>query len=193
VKKIIKSFPGTLFLVVGNSGSGKDSMISGVVQRYPKNLKEIFVPKRFITRKASEFEDNIYITPKKFREMEEQGKFALKWHIYGLDYGVSVEIDEWLKKGHPVIVNVSRMIIEEARDTYEKRMVVFIEVPFELTMNRIKDRGRENEEGLKKRIERAKTHQNLPEADFVVNNSGRLDDAIEQFLHIVMKVVEKNK
>ena len=178
---------------MGNSGSGKDSIISGVVQKYPKDLKEIFVPKRFITRKASEFEDNIYITSKKFREMEEKGEFALKWHIYGLDYGVSVEIDEYLKKGHPVIVNVSRMIIEEARDTYENIMVVFIEVPFELTVNRIKDRGRENEEGLKKRIERARTHQKLPEADFVVNNSGRLDEAIEQFLHIVMKVVEKKK
>jgi ribose 1,5-bisphosphokinase len=125
--------------------------------------------------------------------MEEQGRFALKWHIYGLDYGVSIEIDEWLKDGHPVVVNVSRMIIEGARNTYENIRVVFIEVPFELTVKRIKERGRENEEGLKKRIERARTHQKLPEADFVVNNSSELDEAIEQFLHFVLRVVEKNK
>ena len=179
-------------MVVGNSGSGKDSIISGVIQKYPPDLKEIHVPKRYITRQASEFEDNIFITTKEFRKMENENKFALKWQIYGLDYGVPVEIDEWLKKGHPVIVNVSRTIIEEARNTYKNLKVIFIEVPFEVTMQRIKERGREEEERLKERIERARTHQELPEADFIVNNSGRLDDAIVQFLNIVIKEVKEN-
>lgn len=125
--------------------------------------------------------------------MENENKFALKWHIYGLDYGIPVEIDEWLKKGHPVIVNVSRTIIQEAKNIYMNLKVIFIEVPFEVTMERIKERGREAEERLKERIERARTHQELPEADFVVDNSGRLEDAIEQFLNIVVKVVSENK
>ena len=40
---ISKFYPGTLFLVVGNSGSGKDSIISGVVKRYLHEMKKIGV------------------------------------------------------------------------------------------------------------------------------------------------------
>jgi ribose 1,5-bisphosphokinase len=154
--------------VVGNSGSGKDSIISGAVENYPSNLKKPFIPKRYITRRPSEFEYNIYISPIEFKEMANQGKFALKWHIYGLDYGVPIEIDDWLKKGHSVIVNVSRKVIDEAQKQYRNIKVIFIEVPFEITIERIKKRGRESEKRINERIERAKTHQKLPKADFVV-------------------------
>ncbi len=193
MKRKIKNFPGTLFLIVGNSGSGKDSIISGTIKKYPTELKEIHVPNRVITRQPSEFETNIYVSSDKFKKMMEQGKFALKWHIYGLDYGVPIEIDEWLKKGHPVVVNVSRTIIDQARSEYKKIKVVFIQVPFEMTVQRIKERGRESEERLKERIERAEGHQKLPGADYIVENSGNLEEAIEHFLAILVKVIRENE
>ncbi len=187
-----KDFPGTLFLVIGNSGSGKDSIMMGAIRKLPPELKEAFLAKRYITRPPSEFEDNYTISSEKFKEMDKQGKFALKWHIYHLDYGVPIEIDDWLKEGHPVFVNVSRTIIKEARELYKNIKVVFIEVPFEITLNRVKNRGREKGELLDERIERAKTHQTFSDADFLVDNSGDLDDAIEQFLNYVISVVKYN-
>jgi ribose 1,5-bisphosphokinase len=193
VNVAIKNFIGTLFLVVGNSGSGKDSIISGSLKKYPKELKEIHVPNRVITRPPSEFETNIYVSPDKFKQMAHQGKFALKWHIYGLDYGIPIEIDEYLKKGHSIIVNVSRTIIDDARSEYANLRVIFIKVPFEVTVQRIKQRDRESEEGLNERIKRAQVNQTLPKADFIVDNSGNLEDAIEQFLAIVIKVVKENE
>ena len=45
-----KDFSGTLFLVVGNSGSGKDSIIYGTAKKYPQNLKKAHVVKRYMTR-----------------------------------------------------------------------------------------------------------------------------------------------
>ena len=187
-----KNFPGTLFLVVGNSGSGKDAIIKGVSKKYPSNLKKLYIVKRFITRPPSETEDNYSITLEKFKSMEQQGKFALKWHIYDLDYGVSIEIYEWLKKGHPVVVNVSRTIIAQARELYENIKVIFIEVPFEITLQRVKERSRESGELLDERIEKAKTHQKFPSADFVVDNSGELNEAIDQFFFYIIKFVKKN-
>ncbi len=189
-----KKFPGTLFLIVGNSGSGKDSIISGVVKKYPpylkkNSLKKIYLTRRYITRPASETEDNYSVTPEEFSEMELHEKFSLKWHIYSLDYGVPIEIDDWLKKGHPVIVNVSRTIVDEARDIYENLKVVFIEVPFQITLQRVKDRGRETGALLNDRIERAKINQKFPSADFVVDNSGDLNSAIDQFLNYMLNVV----
>ena len=186
-----KSYPGTLFLIVGNSGSGKDSIISGAIKKYPNNLKEVYRSKRYITRPTSKFEDNYFITPEKFKEMQNQGKFALRWHIYDLDYGVPIEIDEWLKRGHPVIVNVSREVIENAKAVYENVKTVFIDVPPEITLKRIKMRGRECEENLKERAERARTHQKVQGVDFVVDNSGELDDAIDQFLNYSINIVRE--
>jgi ribose 1,5-bisphosphokinase len=124
--------------------------------------------------------------------MEQQGKFALKWEIYGLKYGVSNEIEDWLEKGHPVIVNVSRMIIDEARKIYDNLKVVFIEVPLEVTIKRIKDRGRESGQLLQERMHRAEKNQKLPGADFIVDNSGELETAIDQFLIYLIKCVKNN-
>lgn len=187
---MIKNFPGILVLVVGNSGSGKDSIISEVVKRFPSNLKEIHLTQRYITRPSSKTEDNIAITPKIFKEMSLQKKFALEWHIYDLDYGVPIDIDDWLKKGHPVIVNVSRTIVKKARSIYRNILVVFIKVPFEITFQRIKERARESGKQLQERIQRAKDNQTFPDADFIVDNSGELEIAIDQFLSYLIRVVK---
>ena len=119
--------------------------------------------------------------------------FGLKWHIYELDYGIPKDIEEYLEKGHPVMINVSRTIVEEARKKYENIKVIFIMVPFEITYQRIMDRRRESEDLLKQRIERARKNQKFPEADFIVDNSGELDDAISTFLNYLLKIINKKE
>jgi len=185
-----KNYPGTLFLVVGSSGSGKDSLIHGLLNKYPSNLRQLHIVKRYITRPPSETEQNYSVTVNEFKNLESQKKFALKWHIYGLDYGVPIEIDSWLKEGHPVIVNVSRTIAKEARDKYKNIKIIFIEVPFEITLQRVQERGRESGDLLDERIERARTFQKFPEADFVVDNSGELELAINQLLDYVIETIK---
>ncbi len=188
---IKKKFAGTLFLIVGNSGSGKDSIIQGAVKKYPNDLNKLYVPKRYITRPPSKTEENISVSPEEFKIMSREGKFALKWHIYGLDYGIPIEIDDKLKNGYPVAVNVSRTVILEARNRYENTKVIFIEVPFDIILKRLKERTREIGKRLEERIERARNNQQFPEADFIVNNSGLLDDAIDQFINYVIKCIKE--
>ncbi|MFX1277683.1 MAG: phosphonate metabolism protein/1,5-bisphosphokinase (PRPP-forming) PhnN [Promethearchaeota archaeon] len=189
MEKKKKKFSGTLILVVGNSSSGKDSIISGVIKRYPLNKKKIYSPKRYITRPPSESEKNYSISPEEFEEMEKNGKFSLSWKIYGLCYGIPIEIDEYLENGHHVIINVSRMIIDEAKSIYENIKVIFIEVPLEIIISRLKERGRESEALIQKRIERAKTYQTFKKVDLIVDNSGELDDAINQLLSYIINIV----
>ena len=187
-----KNYVGWLILIVGNSGSGKDSIMNGVKEKFPSDSKMLYLAQRFITRRPSDTEDNFVVTPEDFKKMSLQGKFALEWHIYGLDYGVPIDIDDWLEDGHIVLVNVSRTIVKKAREIYKNIKVIFIEVPFEFTLKRIKDRGRESGERLEERIQRARNNQSYPDADFNIDNSGDIEDAIDKFLNYVMKIINPN-
>ncbi|MFX1501519.1 MAG: phosphonate metabolism protein/1,5-bisphosphokinase (PRPP-forming) PhnN [Promethearchaeota archaeon] len=189
---MVKELPGILFLIVGNSGSGKDTIISEIIKKYPSHLKQIFAPKRYITRKSSQTEKNILITVGKFKYMEENGQFALKWHIYNLDYGIPIEIDDWLKKGNPVIINVSRTIVNRARELYKNIKVVFIDAPLDIIIKRLNERGRENSELLKERIKRAQLNQEFPEADYIIDNSGDLEDAVDTLLNYLLENIDQN-
>ena len=124
--------------------------------------------------------------------MEKEEQFALTWNIYGLYYGVSIEIDEWLKNGDLVLVNVSRTIVKNARKIYKNVKVVFIQVPLEVSVERLKRRARENQKRLEERIERARKNQTFPNADFIVDNSGLLDNAIYQFLEYLLETVNNS-
>ena len=183
---------GKLFFIVGNSGSGKDSLVQEVIDMYPPTEKEIKIPVRVITRPPSpETEDYESIDDATFLKWDKEEKFALTWFIYGLHYGIRTEIFEWLELGHPVIINVSRKIIESARKRFKNLKVIFVHVPFEITAARIKDRGREDKEAMQARLERARKNQNLPSADFVVDNSGDLKIAAKTMLDYILSELKK--
>ena len=170
-------FSGHLFFLVGNSGSGKDSLLREAMEQWPENYCPVRIPQRYITRPPHETEPFISVTSKEFKTMKQEGKFCLSWHIYDLDYGVPLEVLDWLKNGDLVVVNVSRSIIPEARKQYPELKVIFVQVPFEITLGRIKSRGRESEDDpvFKARVERARSHQSMPDADFIVGNIGALE------------------
>ncbi len=175
---------GQLFLIVGNSGSGKDSLLAEVLRRWPASAGPIRIPQRYITRPAHGSEPFISVTSEDFEELNQRGKFWLSWHVYDTDYGVPVTISNWLDQGVSVIVNVSRKIIPQARQLIPDLKVIFVSVPLEVTLQRVRDRNRESEDGpgFQQRLARAKENQTLPEADFVVDNSVPLEEAAKKLL-----------
>jgi ribose 1,5-bisphosphokinase len=172
---------GRLFLIVGNSGSGKDSIIKGVKALLPA-LK---VAKRFITREPDGFEDNHFVSFDNFNSLLKRGEFFLNWTSYGLNYGVSKEALDWLAEGHDVLINISRDIIDAAKKLYRNTKVVFVNAPLEQVINRIKLRGREDNKSVNERVNRAITNQDYSYADYVIDNSGDLNKAINQLRSIL--------
>jgi phosphonate metabolism protein PhnN/1,5-bisphosphokinase (PRPP-forming) len=181
---------GQLFLIVGNSGSGKDSLLKEVLKRWPAAAGPIRIPHRYITRPAHGSEPFIPVTPEDFAALNQQGKFCLTWHVYDTDYGVPVTIFNWLVQGTSVIVNVSRDIIPRARRMIPDLKVIFVSVPLDVTLQRIADRKRESEDGpgFQKRLARAKENQTLPGADFVVDNSVPLEEAAEKLVGYMLSI-----
>ncbi|MEJ2250093.1 MAG: phosphonate metabolism protein/1,5-bisphosphokinase (PRPP-forming) PhnN [Candidatus Lokiarchaeota archaeon] len=188
-----KIFPGTLFLVVGNSGSGKDSIINEAIKKYPKELKKLYAPRRYITRPPSETEDNIFINEKEFKRLDEEGKFVLTWHVYELSYGIPKKVDNLLIMGNPVVLNVSRTVIPKARKKYKNLKVINISVPIEIIRKRIFKRGREDDENLESRFERAKKFKGFSDFDYEIQNIGELNDAVTLFLNYIASVIKKTE
>jgi len=186
---------GGIFLLVGNSGSGKDSILNGVLSSWPKNITQIKVPQRYITRPSHETEPFHSVTTEKFKKMKNNHEFSLTWHIYDLDYGVPKIVENWLSDGYIVIINVSRNIIPDARQKFPDLKVIFVEVPYEITLGRVKSRGREAEddEVFKERVKRAKENQTFPDADIIIDNSGDLQIAVNNFRKFLLSFAQKSE
>lgn len=178
-----------LFLVIGNSGAGKDTVIRAVLEKYPPNKKTLKVPKRVVTRKISLTEDFESVDIDTFLKLKEEDELILEWESYDHYYGIRREINEWMRSGHPVMVNVSRNIIELARKRFPRVKVIFIRVPLDITADRIIERGRESYEEVLDRVVRAQNLQDFQNADLIVDNVGKIEETSQKILDFIVNTL----
>jgi ribose 1,5-bisphosphokinase len=181
-----------LVLIVGNSGSGKDSVIRETARMWPTELPPLMTTRRYITRPPHESEPFLSVTQAEFEQMRSRDCFCLTWTSYGMAYGVPKEILLDLDRGKPVLVNVSRSVIQPARDHLPGVRVAYVHVPLAVSIMRIQQRGREAERtlGYRDRIRRAQQHPGLAQADVIIDNSGSLDDAADQLCTYIQSQLE---
>lgn len=165
---------GRIFLIVGNSGSGKDSIIREIVRR-----QGVRTVKRFITRQAHESEDFVPVSHQEFEELSRDNNFFLEWGVYGKEYGVPMEAVELCEQGYNVVINVSRQVVDKAKENDFVR-VVEIRASEDVMKKRILNRGREPAEEIDERLSRFELFKDFDRADFVIDNSGSLSSAVEQ-------------
>ena len=170
---------GTLFLVVGPSGAGKDTLIRAA----RATLGPPFVfPRRTVTRPPDPSgEDHVVEDAESFAARERAGAFALSWRANGLAYGVPASIAADLEGGRHVVVNVSRDIVERARARFAPVKVLLVTAPPGLLRERLDARGREDAPDVAQRLTRA---PNVA-ADATIVNDGPLDLAVATFLAVL--------
>ncbi len=173
---------GTLFLVVGPSGVGKDSLIDIARARLADDTKFHF-PTRAITRPAEAGgEAHRALTEGAFEAESQDGAFALEWRAHGLRYGVPASIEEALAAGRSVVVNVSRGILDDARSRYEKLRVLSIVTNADALTERLRNRGRETEEEIAGRVARATAYDVSGSDVLTIDNSTDLSAAEAAFV-----------
>ncbi len=185
---------GTLVLVVGPSGSGKDSIIGGAEAALGKdNL--FFFPRRDITRPAAlGHEPYQSLSLEAFEDRRARGAYSLSWPAHGLWYGIPTAIEKHLEDGRHVVVNVSRGVIPEVRQRLQPARIVSIQVPRETLRARLKGRERESESDIEARLERAAAfHIDGPDVVRLQNDSS-LEAAISTFVALLRNLsqVEEN-
>ena len=146
---------GTLFYVMGASGSGKDSLMRYARTRLAGHAGVMFAH-RYITRPVElQGENHVALSAEEFDARLSQGLFALHWDSHGLRYGIGREIDLWLARGCNVVMNGSREYLPQARRIYPELSAVLITVSPETLAKRLRARARESEAQIAQRIARA--------------------------------------
>ncbi|WP_407155745.1 phosphonate metabolism protein/1,5-bisphosphokinase (PRPP-forming) PhnN [Bradyrhizobium sp. STM 3557] len=161
--------PGRLVLVVGPSGAGKDTLIN-LARAECAGDPDIVFPRRVVTRSASAFEDNEEIDAAGFRQALADGCFALHWEAHGHSYALPRAIDEDIRAGRAVVVNVSRAVIDALRQRYENVVVVAVSAPPEILATRLATRKRGTDVDVGERLQRVIDGEGLP--DFSIVNVG---------------------
>ncbi len=146
--------PGRLVLVVGPSGAGKDTLIDLARTAFRDDSGVVFA-RRVVTRRASEAENNIEVTPEEFAAARAAGDFAVWWDAHDLQYALARSIDDDIRAGRSVVANISRTVIATLRARYIDCIVVEITAPAVVLAQRLAARNRSSDGAIDRRLDRS--------------------------------------
>ena len=171
---------GSLVLVVGPSGAGKDTLIAAARRVLANNPRFVF-PKRDVTRPATAtVEDHESVSANEFEKRRRAGAYALSWEAHGLGYGLPARIVGDIAAGKIVVCNGSRAIVEHAAEQFPRTRVLLIDAAPEVRAARLAGRGRESATEIAARLRREAPE--APAGAIPIDNSGPLERGTKAFI-----------
>jgi ribose 1,5-bisphosphokinase len=175
--------PGRLVLVVGPSGAGKDTLIA-LAREACRGDAHIVFPRRVVTRESSPAEDNVMLTLDAFKQAAARDGYAIHWEAHGHCYGIPRTIDDDLRAGRSVVVNVSRAVVPALRATYAHVVVVAVTAPAEVLARRLAGRGRPSDGNLGERLHRSVDGAAI-DPEVIIVNVGAAEDHAAELLAVI--------
>ncbi|WP_411034910.1 phosphonate metabolism protein/1,5-bisphosphokinase (PRPP-forming) PhnN [Shinella sp. BYT-45] len=173
---------GTMVVVVGPSGAGKDSVMAYAARHFAGEARLRFV-RRVITRPADAGgEAHEAIDAAGFRRRAAEGAFAVSWQAHGLSYGIPRETLDHLAEGATLVANGSRSALPAFAEAYPRLKVVLVTARPDILAARLAARGREGAEAIAGRLDRAAPEIVVAADTVVIDNSGPLEEAGEAFV-----------
>ena len=186
---------GKVIIVSAPSGAGKTSIVRHLLEAVP----ELQFSVSATTRNKRDYEvdgkDYYFITPENFKERLANDEF-LEWQeVYKNQYygSLKCEVERSWKNGGTVIFDVDVLGGLNIKKFYgDKALAVFIEPPtLEELCNRLKNRGTETEESLKKRVDKAEYEMSFADQfDRIVLNDD-LKTAQQEMIDLVRDFLEE--
>jgi guanylate kinase len=180
--------PGQIYVFSGPSGVGKSTLIRAVKQRIEGLEYSISHTSRSPRGQEKNGVDYYFVEREAFRRMIDQGEFAEWAEVYNDYYGTSFSsLKGPIGKGVDVIMDVDVQGAENIRRIVKESVLIFVLPPsLQVLEKRLKDRGTDDGEALKKRIERAsKEIGNCAWYDYLIFND-ILDEAVREASSIII-------
>lgn len=179
---------GILTVISGFSGAGKGTIMKQLIEKYP-----YFLSISATTRQPREGEVNgreyYFHTKDEFENMIQHNEL-IEWAEYvGNYYGTPKQaVEKQLDEGKDVLLEIEMQGGMLVKEQFPDAVLIFITPPsYNELANRLKGRGTETEEQIRKRLARAGEEVGYMKSyDYIVVND-RLEDAVECVNQIIQK------
>ena len=178
-----------LVIVIGPSGSGKDSLIAGAKKLLSGNAAFCFTTREITRPSGAGAEEHIALSEEEFQWRREAGDYAICWHAHDTWYGINRTIEQELAEGRVVVFNGSRAAIDQAKKRFPGVKIIYISAPDEILTERITARGRESDAQIRERINRNARLKTIPDTAIVLSNAGTLRQSLEQFVELLRETL----
>ena len=186
---------GLLILFSGPSGVGKDTVLDVVLNKNKDLQKSISLTTRDKRENETDGKDYYFISSEDFEKMIAQGE-VLEYAQYGSNlYGTPKgPVDKWLSEGKTVVLKIEVQGAENIKKLYPDSVGIFLLPPsMEVLESRLRSRGTEDEDDVKKRLEIAQDEMRKSKMyDYFVINED-IDCASDDVLTIIRALDFSNK
>lgn len=179
--------PGHLIVISAPSGSGKTTIARAIMQAFPSMVFSVSATTR--PRRGTEVhgKDYYFLSREEFEKRIREG-LLIEWEeIYGNLYGtLRSEVDRALENGLTMLFDVDIKGALSIKRQYPQAVLIFIRPPgIEALNQRLRGRQTEDEETLRRRLERVPLELDLgSRCDYQVVND-ELAKAVDEVKQIV--------
>lgn len=184
---------GAIIAVSAPSGTGKTTIVKQVLNDIPELVFSVSATTRKKRANEKEGVDYFFLSEDEFIKKIENNEFVEWEKFYDYFYGTYKSfIEDNIDKGKPVIIEIDVHGALNLKRIYPGAILIFILPPsLEELIQRLKNRKTENEEDLRKRIERVKLELSMKDKfDYFVENND-LDKAISETKSLIKKIINK--
>jgi guanylate kinase len=185
---------GKIIVISGPSGVGKSTITAHVAEQLPEAYISVSATTRPKAEKEVDGQDYWYISREEFEERAKKGDFLEYAEVFGNLYGTLKEkVLETLSKGKTIILEIDVQGGIQVKRLCQDVTMIFIVPPTQKTLaERIRTRGRENDDDTETRLEFADDeiaaaweHYN----HIVINDD--LQQAVQEVVQIIRDVQSK--
>jgi len=176
-----------LIILTGPSGVGKGTVIKEILAKDKNIWLSISATTRDPREGEKEGENYYFLNKEKFREMIEQNLF-LEWAQFaGNYYGTPLSsVNARIKKGFTVLLEIEVEGAKQIKDKFPNSLSIFLLPPNKEELERrIRNRGTEKEEAIKKRLSRANYEISVSnQFDFALINQ-TVDETAKRIIKLI--------
>jgi len=185
--------PGKVVVIAGPSGSGKNSILEGVLSQFTQCERLVTATTREKRDGEVDGVDYYFFTKEQFLQEVEQGNIPEYWHAPETDryYGTYLpDLEQKLTEGKTVIAHLQVEGLRFFRENYDALGIFIVPDSLDELRRRILHRQNMSNEELEERLKGAEKEMNdqAPEYDYViVNKRDKLGEAISEVVDILRK------
>lgn len=187
--------PGKLIVITAPSGSGKTTIVHHILETFKETAFSVSATTREKRPHEVHGKDYFYLSVETFKKWVEYDAFVEWEEVYPNQfYGtLKSEVERLTQMGKNVVFDIDVKGALHMKQLYpENSLFLFIRVPsIEILEKRLRARGTDTEESLKKRIERATFELTFEQHfdkvvvnDVLIQTLEEVDTVIRQFIDI---------